>query len=83
MDITNVILQHEEIHFAPGGTKQHKIYVSEIERSGVYLITVQTISVMEFINDKEVFVAMVRGLEAAREKALEVKKKIAVGKQLE
>lgn len=83
MDLTNVILQHEEIHFATVDTMQHKIYVSEIENSGVYLVTVRKISIVEFIKDKEVFIAMTKDLEAAREKALEAKNRIAAGEQLE
>lgn len=83
MDLTNVFLKHEEMHFASDSTYLYRIYVSEIESNGVYLVTIQKDSVKEFVKDKEVFVAMVKGLDAAREKALKVKKKLIDGEELE
>lgn len=81
MDITNVILKHEELHFVNLGDYSYKIYVSEIADSGVYLIVKRGFSTKEFTKDEEDFVAMVTGLEAAREKALEIKATILRGKQ--
>lgn len=83
MDITNVGLKHEEMHFVSDNTYQYRIYVSEIECSGVYLVTIQKDSVKEFVKDKEVFIAMTKGLVMAREKALEAKKKITDSEKLE
>lgn len=81
MDITNVILKHEELHFVNLGDYSYKIYVSEIANRGVYLITKRGISTEEFTKEEEDFVAIVIGLEAAREKALEIKASLLDGKQ--
>lgn len=80
MDITNVILKHEELHFVNLGDYSYKIYVSEIADSGVYLIVKRGFSIKEITKDEEDFIAMVTGLEAAREKALELKTFLISGK---
>lgn len=76
MDLTNVVLTHEEIHLASVDKHIYKIYISEIEKSGLYLVVSRKTSTVEFAKDKEVFVAITKDLVMAREKALEVKKKI-------
>lgn len=83
MDLTNVFLNHEEIHLVSDDTYAYKIYISEIESSGVYLVVARKKSTVEFVKDKEVFIAMTKDLVMAREKALEAKKKITDSEKLE